>query len=90
MSAVSARHILVENEYEAEDLVRKISEGVTFEELAKKFSKCPSGQSGGDLGSFTRGRMVKEFEDVSFELEVDEVSSPVKTQFGYHLIKRYA
>ena len=87
---IKARHILVEQSYEADDLVRKVNEGVSFEELAQKFSKCPSGKQGGDLGEFGRGRMVPSFEEAAFELEVDEVSGPVRTQFGYHLIKRYA
>jgi peptidyl-prolyl cis-trans isomerase C len=90
MSKVSARHILVEHEYEAQDLVKKLAEGSSFETLAQKFSKCPSKQRGGDLGAFGRGRMVKSFEDAAFALEVNQVSPPVKTQFGYHLIQRYA
>lgn len=86
---IKARHILVEQEYEAKDIERKLSEGKTFEELAKAFSKCPSGKRGGDLGEFGRGRMVKSFEDAAFELNPGEVSKPVRTQFGYHLIQRY-
>lgn len=87
---VKAKHILVEQEYEAQDLVRKLSEGSKFEDLAQKFSKCPSSASGGDLGAFGRGRMVPSFEEAAFSLDVDQVSAPVKTQFGYHLIYRYA
>jgi peptidyl-prolyl cis-trans isomerase C len=87
---VSAQHILVEQEFEAQDLVKKLNEGVTFEDLAKDFSKCPSGQSGGDLGPFGKGMMVAPFEEAAFALEVGAVSGPVKTQFGYHLIKRNA
>ncbi|MFN8370564.1 MAG: peptidylprolyl isomerase [Bacteriovoracaceae bacterium] len=87
---VSARHILVKNEHEAKDLLVKIGEGVEFEKLAQDFSTCPSGKKGGALGSFTRGRMVKEFEDAAFNLEVGKVSDIVKTRFGYHLIKREA
>jgi peptidyl-prolyl cis-trans isomerase C len=90
MSQVSAKHILVKHEHEVQDLQKKLAEGVSFEDLAAKFSQCPSGKRGGDLGSFTKGRMVKPFEDTAFSLQVDEVSGPVKTQFGYHLIKRYA
>lgn len=89
MDSVKAKHILVEQEYECQDIIKKMDEGVSFEDLAEKFSKCPSGQRGGDLGEFTRGRMVKAFEDAAFELAVDQVSPPVQTQFGYHLIKRY-
>jgi peptidyl-prolyl cis-trans isomerase C len=90
MDSVKAKHILVEQQYEVDDLLKKLEEGVSFEDLAAKFSKCPSGQRGGDLGEFTRGRMVKPFEEAAFSLEVDQVSAPVQTQFGYHLIKRYA
>ena len=89
MSSVKAKHILVEQQHECEDIIKKMDEGVSFEDLAEKFSKCPSGQRGGDLGEFTRGRMVKAFEDAAFDLDVNQVSGPVQTQFGYHLIKRY-
>ena len=89
MSSVAAKHILVDAEHEAQDLIKKIEEGTTFEELAQKFSKCPSGQQGGDLGEFGKGRMVPAFEEAAFALDVDQVSGPVQTQFGYHLIKRY-
>jgi peptidyl-prolyl cis-trans isomerase C len=87
---IKARHILVEHEYEAQDLVKKLSEGQSFEELAASFSKCPSGKRGGDLGEFGKGRMVKNFEEAAFALGVNETSGPVRTQFGYHLIQRYA
>ncbi len=87
---IKARHILVDQEFEAADIVKKMSEGSTFEELAQKFSKCPSRARGGDLGEFGRGRMVPSFEEAAFALKVDEVSGPVRTQFGYHLIQRYA
>ena len=87
---IKARHILVEQEYEAKDILKKIEEGKSFEELAKSFSKCPSSKKGGDLGEFGKGRMVKSFEDAAFALQVNEVSPPVRTQFGYHLIQRYA
>lgn len=85
---VHARHILVEQEYEARDLLRKLADGVAFEDLARKFSKCPSSAQGGDLGSFGRGRMVEAFEEAAFALKVGEVSQPVRTRFGYHLIER--
>lgn len=87
---IKARHILVEQEFEAQDILRKLSEKVPFEDLAAKHSKCPSGRRGGDLGEFGRGRMVPAFEEAAFALGVDEVSKPVRTQFGYHLILRYA
>jgi peptidyl-prolyl cis-trans isomerase C len=88
MSLISAKHILVEQAHEAEDLLKKLDEGVSFAELAQKFSKCPSGRMGGDLGEFGKGQMVQSFEEAAFALEVDEVSGPVRTQFGYHLIQR--
>ena len=87
---IKARHILVEQEFEANDLVKKLAEGKTFEELAQSHSKCPSGKSGGDLGSFGKGMMVASFEEAAFALEVGETSKPVRTQFGFHLIQRYA
>ena len=90
---IQVRHILVENEYEAQDLQRKLSEPSkpeSFGELAKKFSRCPSGKSGGDLGFFGRGQMVEAFESAAFALKVGEISEPVRTQFGYHLIERIA
>ena len=85
---VHARHILVQHEYEAQDILRKIKEGEDFGELAQKFSSCPSKARGGDLGTFGRGRMVEAFEEAAFDLEVGEVSDPVRTRFGYHLIQR--
>ena len=85
---VAASHILVETEDKALDLKDKIDKGeITFEEAAKAFSTCPSAQKGGDLGSFGRGQMVPEFEEAAFALEAGKVSEPVKTQFGYHLIR---
>lgn len=91
MTTVRAKHILVDQEYEAQDLLKKIgAKEETFEALAQKFSKCPSGKSGGDLGEFGRGQMVQPFEEATFALGVGEVSAPVKTQFGYHLILREA
>jgi peptidyl-prolyl cis-trans isomerase C len=87
---IKARHILVDQEFEASDLIKKLEQGSTFEELAQKFSKCPSKARGGDLGEFGKGRMVPTFEEAAFALKVDEVSGPVRTQFGYHLIQRYA
>lgn len=86
---VKAKHILVEQEYEARDVLKKISEGKSFEEMAKAFSKCPSSANGGDLGEFGRGRMVEAFEEAAFALKVGETSAPVRTRFGYHLIHRY-
>ena len=85
---VSSKHILVDSEEKAKEIKEKISNGeMSFEEAAGQFSTCPSGQQGGDLGEFGRGMMVPEFEDAAFELELEKISEPVKTQFGYHLIK---
>ena len=87
---VRARHILVPTLNEAMDLHTKVKSGEDFGSLAKQFSKCPSGQNGGDLGMFGRGQMVKPFEDAAFGLDVGGLSEPVQTQFGYHLIQRTA
>ena len=88
MSTIEAKHILVDHIHEADDLKKKLADGEAFSDLAQKFSKCPSGRSGGDLGEFGRGQMVKPFEDAAFSLQIDQVSEPVQTQFGYHLIQR--
>ena len=85
---VSAKHILTETEEECKSVLAEIESGAkTFEEAARAYSTCPSKEKGGDLGAFGRGQMVKEFEDAAFAAEVDKVAGPVKTQFGYHLIK---
>lgn len=85
---LKAKHILVKHEYEAKDILRKLQEGKSFEELAKDFSICPSARNGGDLGEFPKGRMVPAFEKALMQLKENEVSGIVRTQFGYHLIKR--
>lgn len=90
-ATVSAKHILVAQEAQCVELLNAINAGEkTFEDAAKEFSTCPSGQKGGDLGSFGQGQMVPEFEKAAFAAEVDTVVGPVQTQFGYHLIKVYA
>lgn len=84
---VSAKHILVETEEEAKKIQQELeSKQITFEDAAKKYSTCPSNQEGGSLGSFKKGMMVPEFEEVAFNSEIGKVSNPVKTQFGFHLI----
>lgn len=88
MESFRARHILVRHEYEIKDVQRKLREGVAFEDLARDFSLCPSSRNGGDLGEFPRGRMVPAFEKALAKLSTGEVSPPVKTSFGYHLIQR--
>lgn len=84
---VSASHILVDTEEEATNIKKEIEGGKAFEDAAKEYSTCPSKDSGGELGEFPRGTMVPEFENIAFDLNVGEISEPVKTQFGYHLIK---
>jgi peptidyl-prolyl cis-trans isomerase C len=84
---VRARHILVKTEQEAKDLVKQLKGGADFTELAKKSSDGPSAQTGGDLGYFSRGQMVKPFEDAAFALQKGQVSEPVQTEFGWHVIK---
>lgn len=87
-SMVRASHILVKTEEEATALREKIVNGETaFEDAAAMVSLCPSGANGGDLGFFGKGQMVKPFEDACFSMEVNEVSNPIQTQFGWHLIQ---
>jgi peptidyl-prolyl cis-trans isomerase C len=87
MATAAAVHILVKTEKEALDLKLKLAKGADFAQLAKKFSICPSKKKGGDLGEFRRGKMVKAFDDVVFKKELLKVHGPIKTKFGYHLIK---
>ena len=87
-ASVHAKHILVDSEDKCNELLESIvSGGKAFEDVAKESSTCPSGANGGDLGEFGKGQMVKEFEDAAFAAEIGHVVGPVKTQFGYHLIK---
>ena len=86
MAKASARHILVDSEEKCNELKTQIEGGADFADVAKENSSCPSGQSGGDLGEFSPGQMVKEFNDVVFSGEVGVIHGPVQTQFGYHLI----
>jgi len=88
MMKINAAHILVGTLAEATAIKEKINEGSDFSLLASEYSTCPSGKNGGNLGFFGRGQMVKEFETVAFDTDVNTVSDPVRTQFGYHLIKR--
>ena len=87
MARASARHILVKTEEACVDLKTKIEEGADFADMAKKHSECPSGNEGGNLGVFSTGQMVPEFDTVVFNDDVGKVHGPVKTQFGYHLIE---
>ena len=86
--SVSASHILVDSEEKANEIKAEIESGaVSFEDAARKYSSCPSSEQGGALGEFTRGQMVPEFDEACFSMKVGELRGPVKTQFGYHLIK---
>lgn len=84
---VRASHILVEDLEKAQEIYNKIVNGADFSLEAKKNSTCPSKNKGGDLGNFSRGQMVKEFEDAAFSMNVGDISKPIKTEFGYHIIK---
>lgn len=84
---VRASHILVATREAANKVAYEVKNGKDFAEVAKQNSTCPSRESGGDLGFFGKGQMVKEFEDVAFAMEAGEISEPVQTQFGYHIIK---
>jgi peptidyl-prolyl cis-trans isomerase C len=87
MSKATARHILVNTEQECNDIKNQIENGSDFAELAKQRSQCPSGQRGGDLGEFSPGQMVQEFDQVVFSADIGIVHGPVQTQFGFHLIE---
>jgi peptidyl-prolyl cis-trans isomerase C len=84
---VNAAHILVKTEQEAWALLTYMKQGKSFEELAKERSLCPSGKKGGSLGWFSRGMMVKEFENAAFSAKKGDIVGPIKTEFGWHLIK---
>ena len=84
---VRAAHILVSSQLRAQQLIGRIRNGESFEALAKEYSTCPSKSNGGDLGYFERGQMVKPFEDATFNGRTGEIIGPVKTDFGYHVIK---
>ena len=86
---VKARHILVDNEEHAKQIKLELERSdKTFSELAKQKSEGPSSEKGGDLGFFGKGEMVKPFEETVFDMDTGEVSDPVKTEFGWHLIKK--
>ncbi len=88
---VRASHILVKTRQEAVQLKKDIEKGtITFEDAARQYSLCPSGQYGGDLGFFNRKQMVQPFSDVAFDQKIDQISDPVGTKFGWHIIKTTA
>ena len=87
LALACALHILVKTEKQANELLIQLKKGKDFSSLAKQYSLCPSAKKGGDLGEFRRGQMVKAFDDVVFKKDVLTVRGPVKTRFGYHLIK---
>lgn len=87
MASACALHILVKTQKQADELFIQLKKGKDFATLAKKHSICPSGKKGGDLGEFKRGQMVKAFDDVVFKKPILCVHGPVKTRFGFHLIK---
>ncbi len=87
-SKIRCSHILVKTEQEALEILEDLHNGVSFAALAEMKSQCPSRKKGGDLGVFGHGQMVKPFEKAAFALEVGKISGHVKTEFGWHIIKR--
>lgn len=85
---IKASHILVDKLKEAEEIYDQVQSGADFAKVAKKYSTCSSKNKGGDLGSFPKGTMVPEFWDACVSLKINEISRPVKSRFGYHIIKR--
>jgi parvulin-like peptidyl-prolyl isomerase len=84
---VNASHILVKTEEEAKAIKAELDAGKSFESIAQEKSLCPSKKNGGSLGWFTHGQMVREFEKAAFSMKKGQISQPVKSQFGYHIIK---
>lgn len=85
---VRASHVLVSSRKEALQIKKDILRGdITFEDAALRYSQCPSGRRGGDLGYFNRKQMVQSFSDTAFDLKIGEISDPVGTKFGWHIIK---
>jgi len=85
---VHVAHVLVKTENEAKTILERLNKGEKFANIAKEVSLCPSKKRGGDLGTFGRGKMVREFEQAAFVLEKEQVSPVVKTKFGYLIIRR--
>ena len=85
---IHCAHILVKTEKEAQAAMERLERGEKFANIAREISLCPSGKRGGALGTFGRGRMVKEFEQAAFTLQKGQISPTVKTKFGYHIVRR--
>ena len=80
---------LEEAKKKIDDIYNNIkNDGVKFADAAVQHSNCPSGQSGGSLGEFTKGMMVKAFEEVAFSLDIEQISEPFESEFGFHIVKR--
>ncbi|MGL4738016.1 MAG: peptidylprolyl isomerase [Cellulosilyticaceae bacterium] len=88
--SADASHILVATEEEANNILEEIKAGLSFADAAAKYSSCPSKERGGNLGQFSKGQMVPEFEAATFAMAPGEISAPVQTQFGYHLIELHS
>ncbi len=89
MKSYHVHHILVSQKYEAEDLLKKLAEGKSFADLAKKFSSCSSAASGGDLGVIALGKTDADFEEAALLLKPAEITKkPIRSRFGFHIIKR--
>lgn len=87
---ISARHILIDSRESADEIKNLLDKkAISFEDAAKEYSTCPSKDMGGDLGNFGRGMMVPEFENAAFASELNDITGPVETQFGYHIIQVY-
>lgn len=85
---VKASHILVPKLSKAQEIYEDIQAGENFQNLARQYSDCPSKNKGGNLGEFPKGKMVAEFWNACTKLKIGEISQPIKTKFGYHIIKR--
>ncbi len=85
---IKASHVLVEKLSIAQEICEDLQAGEKFEKLARQYSTCPSKNKGGNLGEFPKGQMVDEFWNACTRLKIGEISQPVKTKFGYHVIKR--
>ena len=87
LTKVAAQHILVRTASDAVSIKKELDKGGNFEYYAQKYSICPSGKNGGYLGYFEKGQMVPEFEKKAFSMEVGEISNPIRTNFGWHIIR---